>query len=90
MAYSAIQIIWLSEEVPANWRKQLTIPLHRKGTYEGCNKFRSIALLSIPGKVFCRVLQNRLKEIDNKMLWEDQCGFGKRKAVLISYFHYAC
>ena len=24
------QIIWLSEEVPADWRKQLTIPLHKK------------------------------------------------------------
>ena len=24
------QIIWLSEEVPADWQKQPTIPLHKK------------------------------------------------------------
>ena len=51
--------IWQSESVPEDWVKQLTIPLHKKGAHDHCDNFRSIALLSIPGKVFCRVIQKR-------------------------------
>ena len=69
------QLVWLREEVPVDWRTQLTIPLHKKGSYDGCDNFRGIALLSVPGKVFCRFLQNRMKEKVNRMLRENQCGF---------------
>ena len=62
------QSIWQSEEVPVDWRKQLTIPLHKKGAYDDCDNFRGIALLSVPGKVFCKVIQCRLKEKANQML----------------------
>ena len=44
--------IWREEEVPAEWRKQLLIPLHKKGSRMECDNFRGIALLSIPSKVF--------------------------------------
>ena len=40
--------------------KQLTIPLHKKGAHDHCDNFRGIALLSVPGKVFCSVIQERL------------------------------
>ena len=69
------QLVWLREEVPVDWRTQLTIPLHKKGSYDDCDNFRGIALLSVPGKVFCRFLQNRMKEKVNRMLRENQCGF---------------
>ena len=59
------QQIWLSEEVPANWRTQLIVPLHKKGSYDDCDNFRGIALLSVPGKVFCSILLERMKETVN-------------------------
>ena len=62
--------IWHSESVPENWVKQLTIPLHKKGAHEHCDKFRGIALLSVPGKVFCRVIQKRLAERSSQLLRE--------------------
>ena len=69
--------IWQSEKIPEDWQKQLVIPLHKKGAYDDCDNFRGIALLSVPGKVFCRVIQSRLKEKANQMLRENQCGFRK-------------
>ena len=53
------QLVWLREEVPVDWRTQLTIPLHKKGSYDDCDNFRGIALLSVPGKVFCRFLSEQ-------------------------------
>lgn len=54
--------MWQTESVPDDWVKHLTIPLHKKGVHNHCNDFRGIALLSVPGKVFCRVIQKRLTE----------------------------
>ena len=56
---------------------RIVVPLHKKGAYDVCDNFRGIALLSVPGKVFCRVIQNRLKEKANRALRENQCGFRK-------------
>ena len=50
-------LVWESETVPADWLKQLTVLLHKKGPTKDCDNYRGIALLSIPGKVFCRVIQ---------------------------------
>ena len=80
------QSIWQSEEVPVDWRKQLTILLHKKGAYDNCDNFRGIALLSVPGKVFCRVIQCRLKEKANQMLRENQCGFWKGRGCADQLF----
>ena len=52
--------------------KQLTISLHKKGAHDLCDNFRGIALLNIPGKVFCRVIQKRLAERGNQFLKESQ------------------
>ena len=51
--------------------------MHEKGSCDDCDNFRDIAILSLPGKVFCRVLLNRMKENVNRLLRENQCGFQK-------------
>ena len=56
---------------------QLTVPLHKKGSTQDRDNYRGIALLSIPGKVFCRVIQRRLAERADHLLRESQCGFRK-------------
>ena len=49
-----------SETVPVDLVKQMTIPLHKKGAHDHCDKLRSIAMLSVSGKVFCSVTQRKL------------------------------
>ena len=68
--------------VPENWLKQILVPLYKKGAYDVCDNFRGIALLSIPGKVFRRVIQGRLKEKANRALRENQCGFRKGRGCV--------
>ena len=56
----------------------MTLP--KKGDLSDCNNWRSITLLSIPGKVFCTVLLNRLREHVDSRLREEQAGFRKRRS----------
>ena len=69
--------IWEEEKVPDDWVKQLTVPLHKKGSLKECDNFRGIALLSVPGKVFGWVIQTRLAERAEQVLRTEQCGFRK-------------
>ena len=79
-------LVWESETVPADWLKQLTVPLHKKGPTKDCENYRGIALLSVPGKVFCRVVQMRLAERAEKLLRESQCGFRKGRGCVDQVF----
>ena len=67
--------IWCYEVVPADWRNQVIIPVHKKGSRAVCDNYRGIALLSIPSKVFAKVILNRLKPWAEAHLRENQCGF---------------
>ena len=79
-------VVWEEERVPEDWVKQLTIPLHKKGSMQDCDNYRGIALLSVPGKVFCRVIQRRLAKRAEKMLRENQCGFRRGRGCIDHIF----
>ena len=55
-------IVWNSETVPDEWRKGMIVGLPKKGDLSYCYTWRGITLLSVPGKVFCSILLNRLRE----------------------------
>ena len=61
-------------KVPLEWRSGVIVKVPKKGNLSDCNNWRGITLLSVPGKVFCKVLLNRLKDID-VYLREEQAGF---------------
>ncbi len=73
-------LIWEAEEVPGDWRRGATVKLPKEGNLSDCNNWRGITLLSIPGKVFCSVLLNRLREHVDSRLREEQAGFRKRRS----------
>ena len=52
---------------------------------QDCDNYRGIALLSVRGKVFCKVVQMRLAERVEKMLRKSQCGFRKDVDVFIRF-----
>ena len=74
---SLFNSIWSSECIPSDWLNHLIITLHKKGSRSECDNYRGIALLSIPSKVFTRVLLNRVKPRADALLRENQCGFRK-------------
>ncbi|XP_051889891.1 uncharacterized protein LOC127580446, partial [Pristis pectinata] len=61
--------------------------LHKnKGDRSDCNNYRGISLLSIVGKVFARVVLNRLQKIAERVYPESQCGFRSEHSTIDMIF----
>ena len=79
-------LIWDKEEIPKDWVRQVVIPLHKKGSRLVCDNYRGISLLSVPGKVLCKVLQRRFVDKVDWCLRESQCGFRKGRSCIDHVF----
>nr|KAG5693154.1 hypothetical protein BaRGS_035352 [Batillaria attramentaria] len=67
--------IWEEEEMPDDFRDALIVSLYKnKGSKADCGNYRGISLLSIAGKIFARVILNRLIDVSELNLPEAQCG----------------
>ena len=64
----------------ADWKEGYLIKLPKKGDLSQCSNYRGITLLSIPSKVFNRVLLNRLKDAVDPHLRDQQAGFRKGRS----------
>ena len=53
------QQIWQTELTPAEWRKDIILPLPKKGELSYCNNNRGITLLDISGKAFCSIFYSK-------------------------------
>ncbi|KAL6490141.1 hypothetical protein MHYP_G00004860 [Metynnis hypsauchen] len=72
--------IWEEEEVPSEWKEGYLIKLPKKGDLSSCSIYRGIMLLSIPGKVFNRILLNRMKDAVDPYLRDQQADFRKERS----------
>ena len=72
--------IWHKEEMPTEWTKGVIVKLPKKCYLGDCNNWRGITLLSVPGKVFCKVLLNRLQTQVDRNLREEQAGFRSERS----------
>ena len=77
-----LHLVWNSETMPEDWLRQLTIPLHKKGSALECDNYRGIALLRVSRKVFCRVVQMRQAQRAEQVLRENQRGFHKGRGYI--------
>ncbi len=54
--------------MPEAWSKAIIVPLYKgKGKREECNNYRGISLLSVPGKIYGRILNERMKITDKSV-----------------------
>ena len=68
-------MMWKSE-ASQDWRAAILVSLHKKGSKFDCRNFRGIFLLSNVGKIFFRIIMNRLiGAIINNILPELQFSF---------------
>ena len=72
-----MQDIWRDGEVVADWKDAEIVPVPKKGDLQSCDNWRGISLLDVVGKLFARVIQERLQHIAEDILPESQCGFRK-------------
>ena len=77
-------VVWREEFVPPQWREGLIVNLFKKGDKGDPGNYRGITLLSVVGKVFCMVLNNRLVQHFDKggVLHEGQAGFRLRRSCV--------
>jgi exonuclease III len=74
---SLFNAILCSGNFPEAWCEAIISPLHKKGDAGNPNNYRGISLSSVIGKVFTKVLNNRLQrwcEFEDK-LHEEQIGY---------------
>ena len=61
--HTVIVQVWSTSLVPPDWRRGLVTPIYKgRGDRMDCNNYRGITLLSVPGKVFARLLLNRIRD----------------------------
>ena len=74
---------WEVGSVPQAWKGASTVTIYKKGDRTDCGNYRGISLISIAGKIFARILLNRLSTyITLEVVPETQRGFrGNRSTV---------
>ena len=74
---------WEVGSVPQAWKDASIVTIYKKGDRTDCGNNRGISLLSVAGKIFARILLNRLStHITPEVVPEIQCGFrGNRSTV---------
>ena len=72
--------------VPEDWKAACIVPVYRgKGYRRDCN-YRGIGILSIPGKIYGRILIDRVKESTKKQVEEEQGGFRSGRGCIDQIF----
>ena len=70
----------------SGWKASL-VPLHKEGSEKNLGNYRGITLRSHIGKVYCRVLKERLcRAVDGVVLGEAQGGFRKNRQTVDHLF----
>nr|VZI05580.1 unnamed protein product [Spirometra erinaceieuropaei] len=77
------QEMWRQGEVPQDFKDATIVHLYeRKGNRQVCDNHRGISLLNIAGKIFARILLNRLhSHLEQGILPESQCGFRRHRGT---------
>ena len=81
--HQLINNAWEVGSVPQAWKDASIVTIYKKGDLTDFENYRGISLLSIAGKIFARILLNRLStHITPEVISETQCGFrGSRSTV---------
>ena len=52
----------ISGYFPSSWAEGYIVPVHKKENVNNVNNYRGIALLSVLGKLFTQIINNRLTD----------------------------
>ena len=78
---------WEEGTIPQDMRDANIVTLYKnKGDRGDCNNYRGISLLSIVGKVYARVVLNRLQKLADRIYPESQCGFRANRSTIDMIF----
>ena len=73
-------------EVPSDWKRSIITKVPKKGDLTICDNSRGISLLSVPGKIFGRILIERMRKGVDAKLRQEQAGFRKGRGTTEQIF----
>ncbi len=80
-------LAWEQSKIPEDWRKAIFVPLYNgRGNREECNNCKGISLLCVPGKIYGRILNERMMKITDKSVEDEQGGFWKGRKCIDQIF----
>ncbi|KAG0720560.1 Nucleotide exchange factor SIL1 [Chionoecetes opilio] len=81
--HAVLTAMWQSGTIPPDWKRGLVVPIWKgKGDRQDCNNYRSITLLSVPGKVLAHLLLTRIRSHLVKHQRPQQSGFTPGKSTM--------
>ncbi|VDP63832.1 unnamed protein product [Schistosoma curassoni] len=72
----------LFRKIWEEWKEGYLIKIPKKEDLSKCENHRGVTLLSVPGKVFNRVLLNRMKAPEDAQIRDQQAGFRKDRSCM--------
>ena len=82
--YSPVTLLSI---VPMDWVVACMVPLCKgKGDTHGCSNFRGISFLSVVGKVYGKLLINRIRDKTENVIAEVQGGFRRGRGCTDQIF----
>ena len=84
--------ILVSGNFPSSWSKGIIVPIFKSGDINSVTNYRGITLLSVFGKLFTSIINNRLSKWaeDHKLFFEGQAGFRKNYSTIDNIFLIQC
>ena len=76
--------VWEEEKISDKWKKGVIVKLPKKGDIRECNNWRGIILLTVPSKLFGRIIINRIKNAVDEVLRKEQAGRGTTEQIFYS------
>jgi len=82
------QKMWKEERVPKDWARGIIVPIFKEGDKRNADNYRGITLLSVVGKVYMSILNNRVSRWleSEKKLVEEQGGFRASRSTAEQIF----
>ena len=84
--FKIYNMVWRTGVAPEDWQRAIIVPIHKKSSRRKCGNYRGISLLSIPGKVFARILNDRVRLMTDNRLLEEQAGFRSGRGCIDQIF----
>ena len=81
--HDIIVAVWMTGEVPQEWKYATIKVLHKKKDRTECSNYRGLSLVAHAGKVLLKIVANRLGDFCEEagILPEEQCGFRPQRST---------
>jgi exonuclease III len=91
LLHRLFNLCWQQGQVPGDWTKAVIVPLYKgKGSQQECRNYRGISLLSVVGKMYARILIERVVKVTESKIWDVQAGFRRGMGCTDQVFSLRC